>query len=218
MLHDELAELSEPVRRKVLAHPFWEGLRAGTLDPAALGRFVEQDTGHLLPSYARALARCAAAAPDLPEVHLYGQSVVGTLEARDGLRAAYTALAADLGLPPLREGTPAHPSVLAHASFFTAATAASFHAGVGALLPMVWFNATVSDHLRDHVEPGSHYARWIEAYHPGDDYHYAVQAFLDTADRAAEGASAAEHRRLVDQFTLGVRHEWEFAESCLTAG
>jgi len=88
---------------------------------------------------------------------------------------------------------------------------------LGALLPMVWFNAEVSDHLRDHGVPGSRYLPWIEVYHPGESYQYAVQAFFDMVDRAGESASPAERRMLVDQFSIGIRYEWAFAECCAGA-
>ncbi|ACZ87081.1 TenA family protein [Streptosporangium roseum] len=215
MLQEELMEIRDPLLRKVQDHPFWSGLRDGSLPGEALARFVQQDTGFLLPAYARALARCAAAAPDDADTLLLGQSVVGTLTARDRLRRAYTTLAGELGLPELQAGLPADPATQAHASFFAAASARSFYAGVGALLPMVWFNAEVSDNLRRDAAPGSRYLPWIEVYHPGDSYGYAVRAFLDMVDRAGESCSARERQLIVEQFSISVRYEWAFAECCI---
>lgn len=214
MLQRELARICEPVLREVLDHPFWSGLRDGTLPGEALARFVRQDTGHLLPAYARALARCAASAPDDADTLLLGQSVVGTLEARDGLRAAYGALAAELDLPPLGPAPAVEPAVAEHAAFFTGSAAASFHAGLGALLPMVWFNAEVSDHLRDHAAPGTRYLPWITAYHPGESYRFAVRAFLDMADRVGEQSPPPLRQLVVDHFARGIRHELAFADCC----
>ncbi|MHA6763573.1 TenA family protein [Streptacidiphilus sp. PAMC 29251] len=213
-LHEELAAIQEPVLRKVLDHPFWSGLRDGSLPGEALARFVRQDTGFLLPAYARALARCAAAAPDDADAHLFGQSVVGTLEAKEGLLDSYAALAEQLALPELDEQSPVLPAAHAHSSFFTAASAGSFHAGVGALLPMVWFNSAVSDDLRDRAVPGSRYLPWISAYHPGEGYQYAVRAFLAMVDRVGESSSPRQRELLVEHFSLGIRHEWAFAECC----
>ncbi|AUG78935.1 TenA family transcriptional regulator [Kitasatospora sp. MMS16-BH015] len=214
MLRDELAEIREPVLRQVLDHPFWSGLRDGTLPGAALSRFVRQDTAFLLPAYARALARCAASAPEDADTLLFGQSVVGTLEARDGLRAAYTALTGELRLPEPDGHSAVEPAVAAHAGFFTAAAETSFHAGVGALLPMVWFNAEVSDHLRDNAVPGTRYLPWITAYHPGESYRYAVEAFLAMADRVGGQAPPRLRQMIVDHFSRGIRHELAFADCC----
>lgn len=212
MLHEELKEIRDPVLRKVQDHPFWSRLRDGSLPGGALAHFVQQDTGHLLPAYARALARCAALAPEDRDTMLLGQSVHGTLEAKDRLREAYAGLAGELDLPELGEQLPIDPATHAHASFFTAATAQSFHGGLGALLPMVWFNAEVSDNLRQNVTAGSRYERWIDVYHPGESYGYAVRAFLDMVDRAGESCSAPQRQMIIEQFSLSIRYEWAFAE------
>ncbi|MCZ4097847.1 TenA family transcriptional regulator [Streptomyces sp. SID13666] len=214
MLYEELAEICGPVLRKVLDHPFWAGLRDGSLPVGSLARFVEQDAGFLLPAYARALARCAAVAPDEADTFLFGQSVTGTLDARDELRSSYLSLAGELGLPELDARPAIHAATHAHTSFFTAASASSFHAGVGALLPMVWFNAEVSDNLLRNAVPGTRYVPWIRSYHPGESYQYAVQAFRDMADRVGESSSAAQRRVIIDQFSLSIRYEWAFAECC----
>ncbi|GAA3083693.1 TenA family protein [Streptosporangium carneum] len=215
MLHRKLMAVGEPVLRKVQDHPFWSGLRDGSLPGEALACFVEQDTAFLLPAYARALARCAATAPDDEDTLLLGQSIVGTLEARDRLRRTYADLADELGLPKLGEPRPVDPATHAHASFFAAASARSFNSGVGALLPMVWFNAEVSDRLKRDATPGSRYLPWIEVYHPGESYRYAVQAFFDMVDRAGERCSTWQRQLIVEQFSIGVRYEWAFAECCV---
>ncbi|MCW2881619.1 MAG: putative transcriptional activator, TenA family [Sphaerisporangium sp.] len=214
MLHEELMEIRDPVLRKVQDHPFWSGLRDGSLPGESLAYFVQQDTGYLLPAYARALARCAAAAPDDADTFLLGQSVAGTLMARDKLRQAYTGLAGRLGLPELGAQPLLDPATHAHTSFFAAASARSFYAGIGALLPMVWFNAEVSDSLKENASPGSRYLPWIEVYHPGESYGYAVRAFLDMVDRAGESCSAWQRELIVEQFSISIRYEWAFAECC----
>ncbi|MEU7316319.1 TenA family transcriptional regulator [Streptomyces sp. NPDC007083] len=212
LLSDQLKELAAPVLEKVQAHPFWSGLRDGSLPGESLAYFVEQDTGHLLPAYARALARTAAAAEADAHTALLGRSITGTLEARDRLRQKYAEWAEGAGLPVA--GTPqASPVTHAHCAFFNASSAASFTAGVGALLPMVWFNFRVSDDLLERHTAGSRYAEWIEAYHPGAGYGYAVRAFLGLADELGESSSRAGRDRLIEHFRTGIRHEWAFAEA-----
>jgi thiaminase/transcriptional activator TenA len=215
MLHEELLEAGGPVLAKVKDHPFWAGLRDGSLPGESLAHFVQQDTGYLLPAYARALARCAATAVDDGHTILFARSAASTLEARDRLRATYTELAPGLGLPALHEHAPVDPATHAHASFFTAASATSPHAGIGALLPMVWFNFHVSNDLVERAMPDSRYTPWIEAYHPGESYQHAVRAFLDAVDGVGERCSAGQREEIAEQFRLGVRYEWAFAESSL---
>jgi thiaminase/transcriptional activator TenA len=212
MLHEDLLEIAEPVLRKVTDHPFWSGLRDGSLPGEALAHFVHQDTGYLLPAYARALARCAASAPQDSQALLFGRSIFGTLEAKDKLRKAYADLAQQLQAPELGAQLPVDPATHAHASFFAAASATSFHAGVGALLPMVWFNFQVSNDLKERHTAGSRYAPWIEVYHPGETYRYAVKAFLGMVDQVGESSSATQRQEVVDQFSMSIRYEWAFAE------
>jgi thiaminase/transcriptional activator TenA len=206
-VHEELLAGVEPLVAKVTDHPFWAGLRDGSLPQEALAHFVRQDTDHLLPAYARALARCAAVARHDEHVVLLGQSVIGTLSARDRLRDRHAEL---FGASAPR---PADQATHAHCSFFTAASATGLAAGIGALLPMVWFNHRVSEDLVERCAPGSRYTEWISSYHPGEGYAYAVRAFLGMVDRIGEEASAAEREELVDHFTVAARHEWMFAET-----
>ncbi|MBP2327277.1 thiaminase/transcriptional activator TenA [Kibdelosporangium banguiense] len=215
MLHEELTEAAGPVLAKVQDHPFWAGLRDGSLPGVSLAHFVEQDTGYLLPAYARALARCAATANDDGHAILFARSAASTLDARDRLQASYTELAPGLGLPALHEHAPVDPATHAHASFFTAAGVKAPYTGIGALLPMVWFNFHVSNDLVERAVPDSRYMPWIEAYHPGESYQYAVHAFLDAVDGIGETCTARQREEITGQFRLGVRYEWAFAESSL---
>lgn len=216
MLREKLDADRDPVLRQVLTHPFWSSLCDGSLEPAALTWFVEQDTGFLLPAYARALARAGAQAVDDGDLALLAQSVAGTLEARDRLRDFTIGLAGDLGLPAPVARPARSAAMLAHTSFLTAASAESFCAAVGALLPMVWFNAEVSSFLENDAPANSRYRPWVELYHPGADYGFVVEAFLQMAERAFESASPAQQQALFDRFSISIRYELAFAESCIS--
>jgi thiaminase/transcriptional activator TenA len=214
MLHKELITIAEPVLDKVKAHPFWSGIRDGSLPVESLAYFVRQDSEHLLPGYASALARCAAVARVDGHAMLLAHSVIGSLEAKGRLRANFDELAEELGTEKLGdEPTPIGPSTHAQATFFTAASALSFASGVAALLPMVWFNFHVSNDLLDNQVPNGRYAAWIATYHPGQDYRFAVQAFLDLLDDVGAQASAAERELVFEQFATAVHYEWGFAEA-----
>ncbi|GHE72982.1 TenA family protein [Streptomyces capitiformicae] len=213
MLSKELQELAEPVLAKVKEHPFWAGLRDGSLPAESLAYFVEQDTSHLLPAYARALARTAAATRWDAHAALLARSVMGSLEARDRLRGAYAELEPRLQLPPAAESPEITAPTHAHCSFFHAATAATVAAGMGALLPMVWFNHRISDDLLERHVPGSRYAEWIKVYHPGEGYQYAVKGFMAAYDELGERMAAPGRAELIDYFTTSIRYEWAFAEA-----
>ncbi|MFF4403263.1 TenA family protein [Streptomyces sp. NPDC001262] len=213
LLHEQLLEIADPVLRRVVDHPFWSGLRDGTLPPESLVYFLQQDTGHLLPAYGRALARCAAQAPDDAHAAFFARGALGTLEARDRLREASAGTAAALGIDWPAEQTPAGPATHAHCAFFTAAAATSPAAGMGAVLPMAWFNLNVSDNLAEHCTPGSRYEPWIRIYRPAEGYRHVVRKFLATADEIGGRCSESERRLLVETFTTGIRYEWAFAEA-----
>lgn len=211
MLPEKLDKLAAPILTAVLDHPFWTGLRDGSLPGECLAHFVAQDTEHLLPAYARSLARCAATAPADGHTLVLGRSVFGTLEARNRLQQAYAELAAKLDTPPPTPASSPDPVTEAHASFFHAASARSFAAGLGALLPMVWFNFRVSDALLQR-EPGSRFEPWIDVYHPGEHYRYAVRGFVAMVEEFLATAGEREADELAGHFALGARHEWLFAE------
>ena len=211
-MRDELQRIGGPILREVLDHPFWTGLRTGSLAPSALVHFVLQDTGYLLPAFARALARCAAAAADDDHALLLARGAAATLQARDRLAGAFGELAATMNvqLPAVRPAVT--PATRAYCALFGAAGAGSPAAGVGTTLPMVWFQRELADDLVTRVTPGSQYAPWIEAYHPGAGYGVVVEQFLVMADEIGAGGSAAERRELLDRFGTAARHEWSFAE------
>ncbi|HEY4023219.1 MAG TPA: hypothetical protein VGM75_31330 [Pseudonocardiaceae bacterium] len=213
MLHEELVDLAEPVLRKVVDHPFWAGLRDGSLPGEALAHFVQQDTGYLLPAYGRAMARCAATTTNDAQTVFFARAAFGTMEAKDRLRAAFLDLAPSIGIEPFTEQAPIDPLTHAHCSLFTSAAATSLAAGIGALLPMAWFNYNVSKDLAERLVPGSRYAKWVELYQPSEGYSHVVQRYLSAADEVGEHCSAQDRRVLVEQFTLSLRYEWTFAES-----
>jgi len=214
MVHKELLVIAEPALKKVLDHPFWAGLRDGSLPGEALRHFVQQNSEHLLPACGRALARCGAAAPRDSHALMLGRAVVGSLEAGIRLRARYEELADELELPALgADQVAVDPFTHGYVGTLAAASTASYAAGIGALLPIAWFNHKVCEDLVERHKLGARYDKWIEAYQPGPGYARTVQAFLDLVDEVGEDCSDSERARLVEQFTIATRYEWMLAEA-----
>ncbi|GLW06776.1 hypothetical protein Misp01_19060 [Microtetraspora sp. NBRC 13810] len=212
MMRDELAAVAGPVLAEIKEHPFWAGLRDGTLPPASLWYFAEQDARYVVPAYARAMARCAALAGHDAHGALLASAASATFGSLPRLAAELAGLAAELGRPgdaPATQG----PAIHGYTSFMLAAPAASFAGGVGGLLPMTWFHLTVSGDLRDRCAPDSRYAGWIEQYCPWDGYRDYVETYLALVDEVGAECSAGERAELVRQFLLAARHEWSFAEA-----
>lgn len=214
-MHDELREIADPVLRKVMDHPFWSRLRDGSLPGAALLHFAQQDTGHLLPTLGRAFARAAAVAEQDSHATLLGQCAFATLESAPRLLDALAELAPRIGVEPPAARPPIAPTTHAYCSFLHAASTTTFVAGIGALLPMMWFHLEICGDLRERGKPGSRYAPWIEVYDPGEQTWHAVQAFLRMIDEVGERSSATERAQLVEHFSFGMHHEWAFAEGAL---
>lgn len=211
-MRDELVRIGAPVLREVLEHPFWAGLRDGSLPPGALVHFVLQDTGYLLPAFARALARCAAAAADDEHSLLLLRGAAATLQARDRLAEAFGELAPAMTVPLPARPPAITPATSAYCALFAAAGAGSLLAGIGATLPMVWFQRELADDLISRVVPGSRYAPWIETYHPGAGYAVVVEQFLVMAGQLGADGSGAERRELLQRFGAAARHEVGLAE------
>ncbi|MFD9205674.1 TenA family protein [Streptomyces sioyaensis] len=218
MLSDDLAELAAPVLRDVLDHPFWAGLRRGTLPGEALVRFVEQDTGHLLPCYGRAFARCAAVTADDADLVLLSRCAAETLASGPRLRAALDGLAPALGVRRPDPGAGARHAARVQCATVTAAAATSRAAGLGVLLPFMLFHLEVCEDLRARQRPGSRYVPWLEAYLPGDGARYAVRAVRELADRFGATATPAETAETADWFLRGARCELAFADAVLDGG
>jgi thiaminase/transcriptional activator TenA len=214
MIVDELRDLAEPALKAIGDHPFWAGLRDGSLPTEVLVYYARQDVDHLLPTFGRAFGRCAAIAYDDAHAKLFAHSILGALGAGEAMAQRYRDLAGQLGLPrdALSRRSPIGPATHAYCAFFTAASASSLAAGVGGLLPMVWFHIRNADDLIERLTPGSRYAAWVEAYHPGSKYRHMVETFLATVNDIGDQLSTSAQERLLQHFQMAARHEWAFVE------
>ncbi|MEF3115124.1 TenA family transcriptional regulator [Streptomyces chrestomyceticus] len=206
MLHQELKERAEPEWKEIIEHPFWTGVRDGSLPPGALTHFVEQCAGHVLPAYARALARTAAATRWDRHVVLLAQAAAGTVRARDRLLAAHNGLDAALGVPRADPKAPAGAITHAHTTFLHAATATTVAAGMGGLLPLAWFRQRIGDDLRQRRVPGARHNVWIDIFHPGPEYAGTVSELEGVYDELGGLMATPGRTELVEYFMLGLRY------------
>ncbi|MFF4739517.1 TenA family protein [Streptomyces sp. NPDC001262] len=214
-LREQLQQIAEPFVAEVVAHPFWAGLCDGSLPPESLAHFVLQDTAFLLPACGRAFAHCASIAADDAFSALLAHCAFATVESAPRLRDALGGLAPGFGVE-LPSGRPdIAPETHAYCSFFRACATESFAAGIGGLLPMMWFHLEVCRTLRTSGRPGSRYAAWVDVYDPGEGAWQAVRAVLGMVDGFGERCAPAERARLAEAFSLGARHEWAFADGGL---
>jgi thiaminase len=221
VFRDELLEAAGPVLDEVRAHPFWAGLRSGALAPERLWRFTTQDTWHLVPAYARALARAASAATVPAHGELLAGAAAATFVSARRMIGELEILKRELkesGEPG--ESTAgggdlvAAPATVAHAAYLADAGAQPFARAAVGLLPMTWFHQFVCrDLVRDGVQPGSVYAGWVGRYCPQDGFHTYVSAYLDLLEDCVRSATTAERGALAEQFLTGAHHELRFVKA-----
>jgi thiaminase/transcriptional activator TenA len=188
----------------ILAHPFLAGLADGSLPRAAFRHYIAQDA-HYLRGYAKALAACAAKAPDEDATVMFARHAAGAIAAERELHAS---LMADLGGLPKNE--PVAPTTRAYVSYLMATVlGGSYAEAVGAVLPCYWIYARVGEALLAAGSPDPLYARWIAMY-GGEAFQAVVDAVLAETDRVGATLSPAELDRMREHFTTTSRYEWMF--------
>ena len=152
----------EDIYAAILRHPFVTGLTDGSLPREAFRHYIVQDA-HYLRGYARALALCAAKAPEPRDTALGPAHAGGAGAAEQGLHGA---LRADLGLTTeAAAAAPVAPTTRAYVSYlFASAYDGSFAEAVAAVLPCYWIYARVGEELLTRGSPDPLYARWIAMY------------------------------------------------------
>src|ERR1700754_3412777 len=104
----------EHIYQGVLDHPFVTGLTDGTLPAESFRHFIVQDA-HYLRGYARALAVCAAKAPDESGTVMFAEHAASAIAAERGLHAA---LMSELGSSPEEAALePVAPTTQAYVSY-----------------------------------------------------------------------------------------------------
>ncbi|GAB2750817.1 TenA family protein [Kitasatospora kifunensis] len=214
-LREELGALVADGARRLCEHPYYEGLRDGSLPGAALLHFTLQDSCHLLPGYGRAQARCSALARDDRQAAVLSRMATGALEDCTVRLAGLSSTAERLGLELAPDGQPpaVAPTTLGYVSFLAAAGATSLAAGLGAVLPSAWLYMLVTDDLLARHDPCSRYAKEVENAHPGEFYRGMLADFIDLVEEVAAGSSASERRELVRNAGHAVRYEWAFVDA-----
>jgi thiaminase (transcriptional activator TenA) len=197
----------EPIYAAILEHPFVTGLVDGSLPREAFRHFLVQDA-HYLRGYAKALAACAAKAPDEAVTAMFAGHAAEAITAEREMQAS---LLSELGLSveaAARE--PVAPTTCAYVSYLMATVlGGSFAEAVGAILPCYWIYARVGDGLVERGSPDRLYARWIGTY-GGSEFQAVVDSVLAVTDRIGATLSEAELDRMRAHVTTTARYEWMF--------
>jgi thiaminase (transcriptional activator TenA) len=193
--------------KAILDHPFVEGLGDGTLERDAFRFYVVQDALYLR-EYARALAICAAKAPQEDAIKMFCEHAAGAIAVEQQLHETFFR---EFGLREEQvQRTEIAPTNLAYTSYLLAvAYRGSFAEALGAVLPCYWIYWEVGKALLDRGSPDALYQRWIETY-GGEEFADVVKAVLELTDEIGAGLSAGEDSKVAEHFSTTARFEWMF--------
>lgn len=200
----------DPIYRRVLDHPFLTGVRDGTLDHAAFGRYIVQDALYLR-EYARSLALCAARGADSATVEMFCAHSASAIATE---RLMHASLMGQMGIDP--EGLDdavATPTCFAYTSYTKQACAmGESHEAIASVLPCYWIYREVAHALRAAGSPDPAYQVWIDAY-ADPVFNEAVEGALDACDAAAADLRPAATEAMVNSAEIAARYEWMFWDS-----
>ncbi len=196
----------------ILRHPFVRGLADGSLREDAFRHYVKQDA-HYLREYARALAVCAARAPDEATIAMFSEHAAGAIAVERELHREFLAGwgADDEALAAV----PVAPTTRAYTSYLVAtAHGGSFAEALGAVLPCYWIYERVGAALLADGSPHPLYRRWIETY-GGEAFGAIVASVLALVDRVGPTLSPDDRERMRGHVRTTARYEWMFFDAAL---
>jgi thiaminase/transcriptional activator TenA len=206
-LADRLWGSIDDTFKAILDHPFIEGLTTGSLERDAFRFYVVQDSLYL-SDYARALAVCAARAPNDDALKMFCEHAAGAIVVERRLHEAFFA---DFGMSEKEvRATEMAPTNLAYTSYLLAtAYGGSFAEALGAVLPCYWIYWEVGKALLETGSPDPLYTRWIETY-GGDEFATIVEDVLTLTNEVGVDISAVEEHKMAKHFQVTARYEWMF--------
>jgi len=214
-----LSDIILPAAERLLAHPYYRGLLDGSLPGAALSALCLQDANHLLPSYAKALGRCAGLAWTNEQADLLAEMAKVSLDSAAGSMAGFPQLAQRYDLPGSGTGVPPiAPATSAYAEFLFACSSRSLAAGIGAVAPSAWLYQLVTDELMARRDPASRYGELLAMMYPGKEFAVLVEQFLILIERVYAASSPPEREELLSHLERSVGYEEAFVDAAWQAG
>ncbi len=191
----------------ILEHPFIAGLTTGDLEREAFEFYVVQDALYL-QEYSRALALCAARAPNEDATKMFAEHAAGAIAVEHQLHESFFK---DFGLSERDvRTTELAPTNLAYTSYLLATTyRGSFAEALGAVLPCYWIYMEVGNELIRKGSPTPPYQRWIDTY-GGEEYREIVTRVLLLTDEVGTEVSPIEEEKMTKHFRTTARFEWMF--------
>ncbi|MEL7346151.1 MAG: TenA family protein [Pseudomonadota bacterium] len=206
---DHLRALAAEDWAAATRHPFTDALAAGTLDPALMVGYLQQDY-LFIDGFVRLLASAIAHAPSLADSVPAAQflALITGPENTYFLRSFEA-----LGAAPVAQGAAAVPTQAFQALMAEAVASGRYEQMLAVLVVAEW---TYLDWATPHAPPRAglpfYFAEWI-TLHAGEGFESVVAYLRDQLDRAWEGLDEAERSAVEATFTRAVELERAFFDA-----
>jgi len=190
--------------------PFNRELAEGSLPKEKFRHYMIQDA-HYLEGFARSLSLVAAKGWSADHVVQFAQAAEVAIMVERQLHAEYFRT---FGVSQAAfQAAELSPTCNHYVSFLKATCAqAPFEAGLAALLPCFWIYREVGHAIHAHAAADNPYRAWIDTY-AGQDFSDAVDAVLDTIDRAAADSAPRSIAQMHLAYRRSAQLEWMFWDS-----
>ena len=195
------------IYKKILEHPFLQGLTDGSLSEDAFVFYAVQDALYLR-DFARGLAILGAKAPEDRWLMMFAEHARDTIRVE---RALHESFFKDWKLTEEEiYTTPLAPNNLLYTSYLLkVAYERPFHEGMGAFLPCYWIYAEVGKELEKRGSPKELFRRWIQTY-ASEEFDSIVRQVLAVMDKISQGLTESEKELVRQHFVTTSKMEYLF--------
>ncbi|AGK53411.1 thiaminase II [Bacillus sp. 1NLA3E] len=214
LFSERIYEKTQPIWRKNHAHPFVQGMGAGSLDPKKFRFYMIQDYLYLI-DYAKLFALGAVKATDIETMGKFARLLDSTLNEEMSLHRKY-AEKFQISQEELERAKPS-PITLAYTHYMLhIAQNGTLAELVSALLPCMWSYWEIGKELS--LMPGATdhdlYGEWIKMY-GSEEFGELAQWCIDLFNELTLGKHEAELQKLEEIFLNTTRYEYMFWDMAL---
>lgn len=198
------------IYQKILAMPFNQELKNGTLKQAVFRDYMVQDA-HYLEGFSRCLAATAARAQTSEQIAVLSSSANGAIIEERSLHETYLKefyISED-------EYNKTEPSPICelYISYLTKlAYQAPFEVALAGLLPCFQIYYEVGQWMAQNPCKDNPYQGWVDAY-SGPEFEESVQKFIHIINKIADKASDDIVAEMHKAYTKATKLEWMFWDS-----
>jgi len=195
------------IYKKILEHPFIQGLADGSLPEEAFVFYALQDALYLR-DFARGLAILGAKAPEDKWLMMFAEHARDTIQVE---RALHESFFRDWKLTEEEVyKTPLAPNNLLYTSYLLkVAYQRPFHEGMGAFLPCYWIYGEVGKELEKRGSPKELFRRWIQTY-ASEEFASIVLQVLEVMDKISLKLTDSEKGMVREHFVTTAKMEYLF--------